>query len=590
MAKAKKAAPAGLATTNISMIEFSRLVRAPENVRHQVEHDDLVELATDIRGHGLLQSLIGYEDTPDGVTTSAGPFVYVVGGGRRLAALHLLHEDELIGDAYLVPVSLRSRDEAVELSLAENLARREMSPVDEFQAFKQLMDLHPGEIGVTELAKRFGFTERHVKQRMRLAGLHELVLDALAERTITLDAAMAYASTSDLKIQERVFKDHSRPNAWKPHDPIRIRQDIGGKRVTTECNLVRYVGAAAYEKAGGTYEDDLFNEAGELKVLKDAALLRSLCKEKIERAAPKLIEAEKLTDIVIAPEIDVSDWQWKKPKAPDGFVQVDAVYSGEKRWNAALNCGAKIVGVLGIDQSGAVAVVKSLFFVDKEKAKEVVPPEPAREVYRQPTEEEMRERRRQGEIETWSRRLALGGFADTKFAGRAFWQQPYNTQTERFTHSELGEGYVVHVRLFVTAADAEAQMEAAAVQYDEETKRATEAKVERERAKQEAEEAAATAAKAKYDEMIATPPAVIADASDMTVWHRQTDGSYQDAPEGSEASFEAGYDSLGELLDNCDVHTLATFGSVAEFEAWAAEDQAEDQADAGAWSELEDAA
>ncbi|MDG6746488.1 ParB/Srx family N-terminal domain-containing protein, partial [Staphylococcus aureus] len=164
---------AAVAPTNITTIPFGRLKRAPENVRRTDIAADVESLADDIAAHGLLQSLIGYA----GATKIDAQVVYIVGGGRRLQALDMLRERGTIDEAWPVPVLIRPEADAIELSLSENLARRDMNPADEFTAFAALMA--PGALSTNDLAKRFGFTETYVKQRLRLAALAPVVLDAL---------------------------------------------------------------------------------------------------------------------------------------------------------------------------------------------------------------------------------------------------------------------------------------------------------------------------------------------------------------------------------------------------------------------------
>src|SRR3546814_10563199 len=105
------------------------------NVRQTNKALDIESLADDIAAHSLLQSLIGYA----GDTDIDAAVVYIVGGGRRLGALDLLRDRGAIDDSFPVPVLLRDPDEAVSLSLSENLAKRDMNAADEFVAFDRLL-------------------------------------------------------------------------------------------------------------------------------------------------------------------------------------------------------------------------------------------------------------------------------------------------------------------------------------------------------------------------------------------------------------------------------------------------------------------
>ncbi|HEX8446249.1 MAG TPA: ParB/RepB/Spo0J family partition protein [Sphingomonas sp.] len=545
--------PAAIVETIVQLVPLALLDRAPENVRVTRVAEDAAELADDIAAHGLLQSLIGYQDASQNIFPDG--FTWIVGGGRRLAALGILRERGLIGDDYRVPVLVRGMDEAIELSLSENLARRDMSPADEFFAFEHLM--RPGTIDAAGLAKRFGFTERYVKQRLRLAQLAPAILEALRDRKLTLDAAMAYATSQDRDLQLRVFAVHNRVGAWKSHDVDAIRRDLAIKIMTADSAVVRFIGLEAYEAAGGRYDDDLFANplADNGRRLADSMLAKRLAVEKIQDGLVETVSrlnrdgAGINAGALIAPDLEVGYWQWTRPKPPAGFVEIQCQYDKEKRWNAARNCGAQVKGIVGLDTQGRLVLVDSVFFVDKDKAKEVRPPEPKREVYVAPTLEERQEAQRARDVDLWSHRLGLGGFEDTKFAGRAFWPQPYQDKTAPMIHPTLGAGHAVYVRLFVPQADADAQVGAAKAHLDEE-QRARGALVQAE---------ARTGGIDPADEQ---PAVIIADGE---TFYRWSDGFYADQPENDERRYIDAFGSLTVLLDGVAV-VDRYFATFAEYE------------------------
>ncbi|MFN8957684.1 MAG: ParB/RepB/Spo0J family partition protein, partial [Hyphomonadaceae bacterium] len=83
-----------------------------------------------------------------------------------------------------VPCQIVPADLAEEASLAENVQRVAMHPLDEVEAFGRLA----GE-GQTEdaIAARFGATVRHVRQRLALAALSPTLKDALRKGELGLD-------------------------------------------------------------------------------------------------------------------------------------------------------------------------------------------------------------------------------------------------------------------------------------------------------------------------------------------------------------------------------------------------------------------
>ena len=86
-------------------------------------------LVASIRAHGLLQPLL-VRETPD-----RKQFM-VIAGNRRLAALREVHRGE---DPKIPCVFREAEEQAPEaLSLAENVARETMHPLDEAEAFARL--------------------------------------------------------------------------------------------------------------------------------------------------------------------------------------------------------------------------------------------------------------------------------------------------------------------------------------------------------------------------------------------------------------------------------------------------------------------
>ena len=69
---------------------------------------------------------------------------------------------------FKVPCLVEEPAAAVETSLAENTIRAAMHPADEFVAMAALID---GGITIDAVATRFGASERHVRQRLRLGKL-----------------------------------------------------------------------------------------------------------------------------------------------------------------------------------------------------------------------------------------------------------------------------------------------------------------------------------------------------------------------------------------------------------------------------------
>ena len=99
-------------------------------------------------------------------------------GGRRFRALELLVKQKRLAKTAPVSCVVREGGIAEEDSLAENIQRVALHPLDQFRAFQALRDKG---LGDEEIAARFFVTPTVVKQRLRLAAASNKLLDIYAE-------------------------------------------------------------------------------------------------------------------------------------------------------------------------------------------------------------------------------------------------------------------------------------------------------------------------------------------------------------------------------------------------------------------------
>ena len=280
------------ATTKVRNIPLSQLDLSPTNVRKTTPTAaEDAALEASIRAKGILQNLIVH---PTGID---GRGVYeVVAGGRRLKILRKLAAEGVIdADDYKVPCKIEEPEDAIESSLAENTVRAAMHPADEFVAIAALIDRGAT---IVDVARRFGTSERHVKQRLRLGKLAPELLDAYRAGEINLDTVTAFTLGADHAAQLAVWaqvKDHSYISEH------RIRHLLTEGAVSIDSELGKFVGAEAYEAAGGTIDTDLFSEDDD-GFMKDAALVRRLAIEKLETRAAELRSQWAWTKAVLDPE------------------------------------------------------------------------------------------------------------------------------------------------------------------------------------------------------------------------------------------------------------------------------------------------
>lgn len=227
----------------IQTVKFSQLRLSPLNVR-RVKPSAIESMADDIAAHGLIQNLATYEE--DGA-------YHVFAGGRRFRALELLKKRKTITGTYPVAIVVRTKEVAVELSLAENAQRENMHPADAVRAYAALRD--QGGLSAADIAVRFGYSEAHVKKLLSLGSLAPVLLDEMGEDRLSIETARALTITSDPAQQVELFNRHG-DNAQ------RIRQALTSEKIATDCGIFVFVGREAYEAAGGTITADLFGKDG----------------------------------------------------------------------------------------------------------------------------------------------------------------------------------------------------------------------------------------------------------------------------------------------------------------------------------------
>jgi len=123
-------------------IPLDKLVLSQSNVRHVKAGVAIEQLAEDIARRTLLQTL-----TVRAVIDEAGQEtgVYEVpAGGRRFRALELLAKQKRLAKNALIPCIIRTEGLAEEDSLAENVQRAPLHPLDQFRAFQAMRDARQG--------------------------------------------------------------------------------------------------------------------------------------------------------------------------------------------------------------------------------------------------------------------------------------------------------------------------------------------------------------------------------------------------------------------------------------------------------------
>ena len=171
-------------------IELSKIKPNSYQPRHEFSEESIRELATTLDKDGLLQPIIVREK---------GNEYEIVAGERRLrAAKHLAWEK--------IPAIVNNMDDsqAASLALIENLQREDLNPIDEAQAYNNLMKLN--NLTQTTLAQNIGKSQSYVANKLRLLKLTPKVQSYLASGEISPRHGRCLVGLSE-KDQSRVLDE-----------------------------------------------------------------------------------------------------------------------------------------------------------------------------------------------------------------------------------------------------------------------------------------------------------------------------------------------------------------------------------------------
>lgn len=254
-------------------IPFNKLVLSQQNVRKTKAGVSIEELAQDIAHRGLMTSL-NVRAVLDGDGNETGIY-RIPAGGRRYRALELLVSQKKLSETAAIPCIVSKGDTSeIEDSLAENVKRVDLHPLDEFRA---IMTLREQGLDEEEIAARFHISVAAVKQRLRLASVSPRLLELYANDEMKLGQIMAFSITNDHVRQEQVWDAVSRSHN---QDAYYIRRMLTETAVRASDRRTAYVGMDVYEAAGGVVMRDLF-EQDNGGWLQDPALLEQLVLEKL---------------------------------------------------------------------------------------------------------------------------------------------------------------------------------------------------------------------------------------------------------------------------------------------------------------------
>lgn len=240
-----------------STLPIERIFPNPNQPRRSFDAAALAELADSIRAKGVIQPLI--------VRPSADGRYEIVAGERRWRASQAANLHEL-------PVIIRdfSDVEMLEIAIIENIQRADLNPLDEAEAYRQLMD----KFGHTQekIAEGLSRSRSHIANLLRLLNLPSDVQDLV--RSGALSAGHARALVGNAEASDLAKQIVSRGLSVRAvEDLVRKPSESGSNKASRGINTDKDADTRALEsdlaanlKMGVTIQHDANGQSGTLQI------------------------------------------------------------------------------------------------------------------------------------------------------------------------------------------------------------------------------------------------------------------------------------------------------------------------------------
>src|SRR5688500_4427062 len=175
----------------ITQVAVDLIQRNPRQPREKFDIEELENLATSIRGHGVIQPLI--------VSPGKNGIYILIAGERRLQASRK-------AGLKTVPVVIRhaTDQQLLELALIENVQRADLNAIEEAEAYQHLAKEF--KLSHDAIAERVGKSRVAVTNTIRLLDASAAVKQALVDGQITEGHARAMLRLPSANQQEELLK------------------------------------------------------------------------------------------------------------------------------------------------------------------------------------------------------------------------------------------------------------------------------------------------------------------------------------------------------------------------------------------------
>lgn len=234
---------------NNALVALANVQPSNYNPRKNFDEASLAELSESIRQQGVLQ--------PIGVRPIEDNRFEIVFGERRYRAALMAGLEEI--PAIVMEIS---DETAEEMAVTENLQRKDVTPIEEANAYQKLID--SGRHDVQSLAVQFGKNKNYIRTRLKFVSLIPEIAQLLEQDEITISVATEVCRYGE-DIQHEVYNKHLKEgiqyNSWRGMKASDVARNIE-RQYTTDLDRYAFDKTLCLSCPHNTNNMMLFCEGG----------------------------------------------------------------------------------------------------------------------------------------------------------------------------------------------------------------------------------------------------------------------------------------------------------------------------------------
>lgn len=258
--------PAQQASANVETVPFQQRIWSidiakiepnKDQPRKDFDGDKIAELAQSIKEQGIIQPIVARK-REDGMYE-------IIAGERRWRAAQVAGLRE-------VPVIFKEADnkQVREWALIENIQREDLNPIEEAEAYSQLLTDHS--YTHQALAERMGKDRATITNALRLLMLPKDIRELLREQKISAGHAKALLGLENVELQRAIVKDILKKGlSVRAVEKEVMKAKRGGLKAEDEkrdleTELVQSMGQDIQKKLGTKVRIDYFGGRGKIVI------------------------------------------------------------------------------------------------------------------------------------------------------------------------------------------------------------------------------------------------------------------------------------------------------------------------------------